>query len=166
MIENTGVTKEQVQEPRTFGQLERVAALVRQERAHVNGKVLLIRQWRGQRQREAVVIRPLVSVDAEAVGRPVDLGHLVLPVVVGGRDGALNFGRALPTHPRVLLVHIVVIVVLLLTEKMHFFVGIEVSQVRLLEGQRTVGRGLFKFEAGQKLFPAIISIDLRIMKMK
>lgn len=42
-------------------------ALVRQKGANVDGKVLLVRQRRQERQRELVVIRGLVKIRRESV---------------------------------------------------------------------------------------------------
>ncbi len=163
MIENACVTEKQIQQSRTLGQLERVPALVREEGADVDGEVLLVGKRGGQGQREPVVVRPLVGVHTEAVLGAVVLGDVVLAVVVRRGDGALDLGTPEPTHPGVLFVHELVVIVLVFAEKVDFLIRIEVSQVHLLQGQCPVGGRLVDAEAGQELLPSIAPVDLGIV---
>ncbi len=54
---NTGVSKEGVDDARALLQLERLAVLDGQQAAHVDGKVLLVRQRTQQRQEEPLARR-------------------------------------------------------------------------------------------------------------
>lgn len=66
-VEHAGVGQEYVHQPRVLVQAQYVLALVRQQRANVDGEVLLVWKRREERQCELIVIGWLVEVRREAV---------------------------------------------------------------------------------------------------
>ena len=62
VVEHAGVSQEEIEDARTLGELEGVPALVREERAHIDGKVLLVGQWRGQGEGQTIVVGLLVHL--------------------------------------------------------------------------------------------------------
>ena len=145
MVEDPGVCQEDVQQPGTLAQLERVAALVGEKGAHVDGEVLLVWERREEGETQSVIVRLLVEVGGESVVGPLVVcnqmdealrdnsrhstltRYPVLGLVITSRY-VLNYPPlSLPTSPTVLLVKVGVgLVLLLLPEKVIFLVGVEI----------------------------------------
>ena len=70
MVENTCMSQQQVQQSGTLAQLECVPALIGQQGAHIDSKVLLIRQGGQKREAQAVVVRLAVDVSGETIVGP------------------------------------------------------------------------------------------------
>lgn len=66
MVKNSSVSKQQVQQPRAFVQLQRTISLITQKGANVDAEILLIRQRRAQTQDQPVIIRLLVSIQTQS----------------------------------------------------------------------------------------------------
>ena len=67
VVEDPGVSQEDVQQAGTLAELQSVPALVGEERAHIDGKVLLVGERRQQGEAQPVVISFLIEVGGEAV---------------------------------------------------------------------------------------------------
>ena len=70
MVEDPGVSEENVQQSGTLAQLESVPTLVGEEGADVDGKVLLVGERRQEGESQTVVVRLLVEVGGESVVGP------------------------------------------------------------------------------------------------
>ena len=67
VIEDPGMGEQEVKKARTLAQLEGVPALVGEQGAHVDGKVLLVGQRGEKREAEPVVVRLVVDVRRQAI---------------------------------------------------------------------------------------------------
>ena len=67
VIEDPGMGEQEVKKARTLAQLEGVPALVGEQGAHVDGKVLLVGQRGEEGEAEPVVVRLVVDVRRQAI---------------------------------------------------------------------------------------------------
>ena len=67
VIEDPGMGEQEVEKAGTLAQLEGVPALVGEQGAHVDGKVLLVGQRGEEREAEPVVVRLVVDVRRQAI---------------------------------------------------------------------------------------------------
>ena len=106
MIVDSCVREQQVEEPGALGELDGAVALVGEQFAHDQAKVLLVGQGRREREREAVVVRLAVDVGREVVLAAVLVRYRVLVVVVLERHGddGLLLGPLLPQRRYLLVV--------------------------------------------------------------
>ena len=82
MVKHPGVGQEDVQQPGALAELQGVPSLVAQERAHVDGEVLLVGEGGEKGETEPVVVCLLIQIRGEAVVRPEVVTDSVLGLVV------------------------------------------------------------------------------------
>ena len=70
MVEDSSMGQQQVQQPGALAQLECVPPLIGEERAHIDSKVLLIRQGGQQREAQPVIVCLSVDVCRETIVGP------------------------------------------------------------------------------------------------
>ena len=67
MIEDPGMGEQEVKKAWTLSQLEGVPALVGEQGAHIDGKVLLVGQRGEEREAEPVIVRLVVDVRRQTI---------------------------------------------------------------------------------------------------
>lgn len=137
---------------------QRVPALVGHQSADVDGKVLLIRQRRHQREHQPIELGRLVQIARQLVLGAHRLRDKVLAVVVFQR----HFVEVLVAP---LLVPVVVIVLvdvprIVLAEEVDFLVAVEVAHVDLFQGDRRVHTLHRQIEIGHHVLPLVPVVHL------
>ena len=104
-------------------------ALIGEQGAHIDGKVLLIGQRRQKRQSQPVIVCLLIEVCGQSVVRPQVVCYPVLGLVVGGGNILNNLPLSFSPSPTVLFIKVWVgIFLLLLTKEVIFFISIEIPK--------------------------------------
>ena len=129
MVEHPGVGQEDVQQPGTLAELQSVSALVAQERAHVDGEVLLVGEGREEGKAEPVVVCLLIQIRGEAIVRAEVVADSVLGLVVRGGNILYNPPLSLAPRSPVLLIKVWVgLILLLLAKEVELFICIKIPE--------------------------------------